>query len=82
MRSTDVADRLFSTSVTLWYKVPLPPNTPLSIGNLSNIANKLEFGKIAEKTKTDVLEVFAQDESASVQVGVRVGLEILSIDDP
>ena len=49
------------------YAVPLPPNTPLSIDNLGSIAKELDFSKIAENVKSDTLEVFATDESASVQ---------------
>lgn len=64
-----VSDRLFSTSVTLAYTIPLPPNTPLSIDNLGQIAKEIDFAKIATAVKKDTLEVFATDESASVQVG-------------
>ncbi|ORY33400.1 uricase [Naematelia encephala] len=62
-----VKDRIFSTSVTLDYTVPLPPNIPLSIDNLGAIDKELDFAKIATESKNDVLEVFATDESASVQ---------------
>jgi urate oxidase len=64
---SDVADRLFSTSVSLWYTVPLPPNIPLTIGNLPSIAKELDFATIAANVKRDTLETFATDESASVQ---------------
>ena len=67
--AAEVSDRLFSSSVTVWYTIPLPPNIPLSIDNLPAIAREIEFGKIAIAVKTDVLETFAVDESASVQVG-------------
>ncbi len=49
------------------YTVPLPPNTPLTIGNLPSIAKELDFAKIAASVRSNVLEVFAVDESASVQ---------------
>lgn len=49
------------------YTVPLPPNTPLTIDNLGSIAKELDFAKIADTVKSDTLEVFATDESASVQ---------------
>jgi urate oxidase len=49
------------------YTLPLPPNIPLSLDNLPAIAKELDFGKIAETVRTDTLEVFAEDESASVQ---------------
>jgi len=64
----NVADRLFSTSVTLSYTIPLPPNIPLSIDNLGQIAKEVDFAKISAAVKQDTLEVFAEDESASVQV--------------
>lgn len=35
--SAETDDRLFSTSVTLSYTIPLPPNIPLSIDNLGAI---------------------------------------------
>ena len=66
----EVADRIFSTSVTAWYNVPLPPNTPLSIANLPAIAKELDFPKMAATVRKDILEVFATDESASVQVSL------------
>lgn len=64
---TEVADRLFSTSVSLDYTVPLPPNTPLTIDNLKSISEEIDFPKMATTVRSDVLEVFATDESASVQ---------------
>jgi urate oxidase len=64
----NVADRLFSTSVSMLYTIPLPPNTPLSIDNLGKIASEIDFAKVATAVKQDTLEVFAEDESASVQV--------------
>lgn len=39
----EVADRIFSTSVTLDYEVKLPANTPLSIGNLEEIGKEVDF---------------------------------------
>jgi urate oxidase len=41
----------------------------LSIDNLGQIAKEIDFAKIATAVKKDTLEVFATDESASVQVG-------------
>ena len=64
---TEVADRIFSTSVSLMYTVALPPNTPLTIDNLEAIGKELDFPGIATAAKEDVLTVFATDESASVQ---------------
>jgi urate oxidase len=63
----EVADRLFSTSVTLDYTVPLPPSIPLTIDAIPEIGKALDFAKIAQTAKQVTLEVFATDESASVQ---------------
>lgn len=68
---TEVKDRCFSTSIALSYTVPLPPNIPLTIDNLGQIAKELDFAKIASAVKEDTLQVFAEDESASVQVSFR-----------
>lgn len=62
-----VQDRIFSTSVTATYTIPLPPNLPLSIDNIPLIAKELNFPEIADKVRQDTIEVFATDESASVQ---------------
>lgn len=53
--------------MALSYTVPLPPNTPLTIDNLPSIAKDLDFDGIASTVRTATLEVFATDESASVQ---------------
>lgn len=50
------------------YTVSLPLHIPLSIAKLSTIAKELNCAKIAVAVKSDVLQVFAEDESASVQV--------------
>ena len=63
----EVKDRLFSTSIELSYSLSLPPNVPLTIDNLDEIAKEMDFPKIADAVKQDTLEVFAEDESASVQ---------------
>ncbi|KAL7418385.1 hypothetical protein Q5752_006843 [Cryptotrichosporon argae] len=62
-----VKDRLFSTSVEYMYTVPLPPNAPVTIDAIPAIAAELNFADIAAKVRRDTLEVFATDESASVQ---------------
>jgi urate oxidase len=63
----EVSDRLFSTSVTLDYSVPLPTSTPITIDSLTEIGKQLDFPKIAETARKVTMEVFATDESASVQ---------------
>lgn len=62
-----VKDRIFSTSVTAVYTVPLPASPPLSPKTVGDIAAKLNFPRIAATVMKDTLEVFATDESASVQ---------------
>lgn len=62
-----VADRIFSTSVTTEYSVPLPANIPLSMKTVGDIAAKLNFPRISATVLKDTLEVFATDESPSVQ---------------
>ncbi|WOO82341.1 Uricase [Vanrija pseudolonga] len=63
----EVKDRLFSTSVTATASIPLPPNTPLTPDGVGEIAKALDFPTISAAIKKDTLEVFATDESASVQ---------------
>lgn len=77
-----VADRLFSTSVSMQYTVPLPPNIPLSIDNLGKIAKELDFADIATKVRKNILEVFATDESASVQATLYLTLQKILTDCP
>jgi urate oxidase len=72
-----VEDRLFSTVVALQYNIPLPPNIPLTIDNLPKIAKELDFPKIASNVRENVLEVFATDESASVQATLYLTLQTM-----
>lgn len=71
----DVADRIFSTSVSLQCSISLPPNTPLTIDNLGSIAKELDFPKMKELILKDVLDTFATDESASVQATLYLTLQ-------
>lgn len=63
----EVDDRLFSTSVDLKYDVSLPPSVPLTIENIGKINQHVDFQNVYLKTRKATLEVFATDESASVQ---------------
>ncbi|KAL7413315.1 hypothetical protein BDY24DRAFT_389646 [Mrakia frigida] len=63
----EVEDRIFSTSVTLSYDFVLPPNVPLTIDSLPEVDAALGFTKTAEAGRKTTLEVFATDDSASVQ---------------
>jgi urate oxidase len=49
------------------YKIPLPPNTPVKIENIGEIPKQLDFVETAKRVRQVTLEVFAEDESASVQ---------------
>ncbi|WWD19669.1 urate oxidase [Kwoniella shandongensis] len=71
----EVADRLFSTSVALTATVTLPPNTPLTIDNLTSIAKELDFPTMTSLIRKDVLDTFATDESASVQATLYLTLQ-------
>ncbi|WVR09767.1 urate oxidase [Kwoniella sp. DSM 27419] len=71
----EVADRIFSTSVSLQNVITLPPNTPLTIDNLGHIEKELDFLKVLPQIKKDVLETFATDESASVQATMYLTMQ-------
>ncbi|WWC94923.1 urate oxidase [Kwoniella sp. B9012] len=71
----DVSDRIFSTSVSIQSTITLPPNTPLTIDNLSDIAKELDFPKLTSQIRKDVLETFAEDESASVQATMYITMQ-------
>ena len=75
-------DRLFSTSVTVNYDLTLPPNIPLTIDNVPKIAKEMDFAGIATKVKTDVMTIFAEDESASVQATVYNTLQKMLVSCP
>jgi urate oxidase len=62
----EVADRIVCTSITLDYTIPLPPNIPLTIDNLKQISDEIDFAKIATTVKETVLDEFTVD-CASVQ---------------
>nr|ODN92502.1 urate oxidase [Cryptococcus depauperatus CBS 7841] len=72
---TEVADRIFSTSVSLQCTLSLPPNIPLTIANLDAIAKELNLPRIKENIRKDVLDTFATDESASVQATLYLTLQ-------
>jgi len=78
----EVADRIFSTSVTAQYLVNLPPNLPISKDNLPAIVKQLNFPSMQETVRTDILEVFAEDESASVQATLYNTLQKILKDCP
>ncbi|WRT70190.1 urate oxidase [Kwoniella shivajii] len=71
----EVSDRIFSTSVSIQSVISLPPNIPLTIDNLPEIAKELDFPKVLPQITKDVLETFAEDESASVQATMYVTMQ-------
>lgn len=66
--AAEVDDRIFSTSVTCEYTIPLPANVPLSVDNLSKIDGAIGFEKTYQVMRKVTLETFATHDSASVQV--------------
>jgi len=62
--------------VTAQYTLPLPE--PLSLKTIGSIAQRLQFPEIAKQVKKVTLEVFATDESDSVQATLyRTGQKVL-----
>jgi urate oxidase len=72
----EVDDRIFSTSVDLRYtygqvNIQLPSDEKrleFGVGNLSDGVHPWEDAKVGARSREITLDVFAQDESASVQV--------------
>jgi len=65
-RRAEVNDRIFSTSVNLSYTLNVS-----AIGGVDDLAQtevEVQFDRVAASAKEITLEVFATDESASVQV--------------
>jgi len=67
----EVSDRIFSTAIDLSYTFAPPSASkhlvPLTIDKLGALDAEYEFDKVAESARRVTLEVFAEDESASVQ---------------
>ena len=66
-----VSDRIFSTSVDLTYSYSLPALSFGAIEKLEVVDVEAQFNRVASSAKEVTLEVFATDESASVQVCAR-----------
>ncbi|KAG8807312.1 hypothetical protein FRC17_004523 [Serendipita sp. 399] len=62
-----VSDRIFSTSVDLTYTFSLPALSFGTIDGLGDLDVEAQFNRVAASAKEVTLEVFAVDESASVQ---------------
>lgn len=63
----DVSDRIFSTSVDLTYTFALPALSFSAIDKLEGLDIEAQFNRVSSSAKETTLEVFATDESASVQ---------------
>lgn len=61
------SDRIFSTSVDSSYTFAPPPTELLTIASLGKLGEKYTFPTVAKNVKATTLEVFADEDSASVQ---------------
>lgn len=61
------SDRIFSTSVDSSYTFAPPPTELLTIASLGKLGEKYNFPTVATNVKATTLEVFADEDSASVQ---------------
>lgn len=61
------SDRIFSTAVDSSYNFAPPPSDLLTIDSLGNLGEKYDFIGVANDVKATTLEIFAEDDSASVQ---------------
>ncbi|KAG9047045.1 hypothetical protein FS837_003182 [Tulasnella sp. UAMH 9824] len=74
---TPVSDRILSTAIDSEYTYALPTG-PLTIDGLADLDKAVKFQEVAKSAKTITLELFATDESASVQATMyKMAQEIL-----
>ncbi|KZT57633.1 putative urate oxidase [Calocera cornea HHB12733] len=74
----EVNDRIFSTEVDLSYTFAMPAG-PLTAEGIAALQDRVKFDKTAESAKQITLDVFATDESASVQATMfKMSSEIIS----
>jgi len=66
---TPVSDRILSTAVDYEYTIVLPSG-PLTIDALAKLEEQAKFTDVASSAKTITMDLFATDESASVQATV------------
>ena len=71
LRSIAVSDRILSTAVDYEYTIILPPG-PLMIDGLAKLEGQANFTEVASSAKAITMDLFATDESASVQVGLSL----------
>lgn len=62
-----VTDRILSTAIEYEYTIILPKE-PLTIDGLGEVGKKAKFAEVATSARNVTLNLFATDESASVQV--------------
>ncbi|KAG8978822.1 hypothetical protein FRB94_012892 [Tulasnella sp. JGI-2019a] len=73
---TPVSDRILSTAVEYEYTIPL--NGHLTIDGLGALGDKAKFKEVAVNAKRVTLDLFATDESASVQATLfKMGQKII-----
>lgn len=64
-----MSDRILSTAIDYEYTMILPKE-PLTIAGLEALAGKAKFKEVAENAQKVTMDLFATDESASVQVSI------------
>lgn len=62
-----VSDRIFSTAVEAEYKLSVPASEMVSIAKLGELGKSMGYRTIANNVKDATMEIFALDDSASVQ---------------
>ncbi|KAG8879903.1 hypothetical protein FRB97_001321, partial [Tulasnella sp. 331] len=75
---TPVSDRILSTAIEYEYTVPVKED--LTIAGLGALGEKLKFKEVAMNAKKVTLDLFATDESASVQTLAIVHTSALSVE--
>jgi len=81
----EVSDRIFSTTVSASYTFPILTSTsiaPITIDSLAKIGAEIDYETIAKNVREATLEVFAEDESASVQATLYKTAEKILVSNP
>jgi len=72
-----VSDRILSTAIEYEYSITLP-RAPLTIDGLGEVGKKAKFSEVAANARKVTLDLFATDESASVQATLyKMGQKII-----
>jgi len=76
-----VSDRILSTAIDYEYTIVLPKE-PLTIDGLAEVGKKAKFSEVAASARKITLDLFATDESASVQATLyKMGQKIIGDND-